>query len=162
MAYTLWHSGVLIGETDLEGDGRRPGQRSGVFRPTQYGRRVFPLISGILTAAADLKDELDLRGVSPDDMPAREIEELLDSTPSGRKVVDIGRNLSEIEVRDPAGAVLELKSITFIDLAELSRLTARLDCGSEESREAFRADGAPEFIVSLTARRAVFPAGPIS
>jgi hypothetical protein len=50
MPYTLWHCGVLIGETDFEEPGRRPPQYAGIFRPTDYGLVVFPRLTGILTA----------------------------------------------------------------------------------------------------------------
>lgn len=83
-------------------------------------------------------------------MEREAIEELLDTTAPGRKVVDIGRNLSEVQLRNPAGAVIEFASITFLDLSELERLSDRLECGSDAARKAFRAEGAPEFIVSAT------------
>ena len=37
MTYTFWHSGILIGESDLEEAYDHPRQHGGVFRPTDYG-----------------------------------------------------------------------------------------------------------------------------
>jgi hypothetical protein len=153
MTYTIWHAGVLIGDSDFDqGNPERPGHVAGVFRPTSHGREIFPLLTGIMTASADLKDELASRGLTEDDMSADEVENILDNTPAGRKVIDIGRNLSEIELRDPTGKLLEFKTIAFIDTSELARLMERLDCGSDEQYEAVRDERAPELIVSATLR----------
>lgn len=153
MTYTIWHAGVLIGESDFDqGDDERPGHIAGVFRPTSHGREIFPLLSGIMTAGADLKDELRSRGLDENEMTSDEVENILDNTAAGRKVIDIGRNLSEIELRDPKGALLEFKTIAFIDTAELTRLMDRLDCASGEGYEAARDQHPPELIVSATLR----------
>src|SRR4051812_12058348 len=49
MTYTFWHSGVLIGESELEDISDKPGQRGGTFHPTAYGLEIFPRLSGILS-----------------------------------------------------------------------------------------------------------------
>jgi hypothetical protein len=77
MPYTL--------DTDFDEGGRRPPQYAGVFRPTDYGRAVFPRLSGILTAASGLKDQLEARGLSEDDIAGNEVADLLDTTPEGGK-----------------------------------------------------------------------------
>jgi hypothetical protein len=151
MPYTLWHCGVLIGETDFEEGGRRPPQYVGVFRPTEYGRGVFPRLTGMLTAASGLKDELGARGLSEEEMSREEVENLLDNTPDGNKVLDIGRALSEVELRDPEGRVLEFKQIAFIDLAELAALSRRLGCTADPEWETLPPE-APQYIVSVTLR----------
>ena len=155
MAYTLWHTGVLIGETDFEGEtenGRRTRRHlSGAFRPTAYGRRMLPRMSGMLTAASDLKDELARRGLSETEMEPDAIANLFDTTPAGARIVDIGRALSEIELRDPSGAALEFASIAFIDLAELDALARKLECDTSVDLSAMPPQ-VMEFIVSVTLR----------
>ena len=37
MTYTFWHSGILIGDSDLDETSDNPGQRAGIFQPTPYG-----------------------------------------------------------------------------------------------------------------------------
>jgi hypothetical protein len=158
MPYTLYHVGVLIGETDFEGDGnpRNPRHLAGIFRPTSYGRRIMPQLSGILTAGADLKDELIERGLSEEGMSSGDVTDLLETSAAGRRVIDIGRTLSEVELRDPQGKTLEFTSIGFMDMAELARLTRRLECEPDVDLEALP-EGAPEFIVSATLRAETSP-----
>ena len=149
MSHTLWHCGVLIGDTDFEDSGRRPPQYVGVFRPTEYGRAVFPRLTGILTAASGLKDELEARGVSEDQMSPEHVANLLDSTPDGNKVLDIGKALSEVELRDPEGRPLEFKQIAFIDLTELAALSRKLGCNADMEWETLPPE-APQYVVSVT------------
>ena len=59
MAYTFWHSGVLIGESDLEEASDNPRQHGGVFRPTAYGLEIFPRLTGILSEWYELKMHLE-------------------------------------------------------------------------------------------------------
>ena len=68
MAYTFWHSGILIGESDLEDASDFPRHYHGVFRPTAYGLEVFPRLSGMLSAGHALKTHLDANGLSPETM----------------------------------------------------------------------------------------------
>ena len=83
MSYTFWHCGVLIGESDLEEASGNPGQRGGTFWPTAYGLQVFPRLTGMLTAAHALKMHMDANGLSEDSMNGDQVEELLDTPPSG-------------------------------------------------------------------------------
>ena len=154
MPYTLWHSGVLIGETDFEESGRRPPQYAGVFRPTDYGRSIFPRLTGILTAASGLKDQLQARGLSEDEMSAEQVERLMEDTAEGRKVLDIGKALSEVELRDPEGRQLTFRQIAFIDLAELAALSRKLECNTDMEWETLPPE-APQYIVSVTLGPAV-------
>ena len=162
MAHTLWHGGILIGETNFEGDGTgraRGGTRphlAGVFRPTAHGRRLLPRLCGILSAGADLKDELLRRGLDPDDPPPESIHEVLETTSAGARILDVGRVLSEVELRAPSGAPMRVASMAFMDLAELGALTGRLDCGPTVDHQAVPPRVA-EFIVSVTLRE---PMGP--
>lgn len=162
MAHTLWHRGILIGETNFEGDGSgrgRGGTRShlaGVFRPTAHGRRLLPRLCGILSASADLKDELLRRGIDPDDPPPESVHDVLETTAAGARVLDVGRVLSEVELRTPTGVPMRVASMAFMDLAELSSLTTRLDCSRTVDHEAVPPRVA-EFIVSVTLREPMAP-----
>ncbi len=151
MAYTFWHSGVLIGESDMDELSDRPGQRGGIFRPTAYGLEVFPRLSGILSAGHALKTHLDAHGLSPDEMDPDEIDELLDTTAAGQQIIDIGRTLSEVEMRGPDGERLEFASIGFSDLLELKRLAREMEPDTADDREDLSADD-PRYIVSATLR----------
>jgi len=154
MTYTFWHSGILIGESDLEDGSDRPRQRGGVFRPTAYGLEVFPRLSGILAAGHALKTHLDANGLSPDDMDGEQIDELLDGTPAGQQIIDIGRTISEVEMRAPDGQRLEFESIAFSDLTELKRLVRELKLGAVDDLPELPdlTDDAPRYIVSATLR----------
>jgi hypothetical protein len=157
MTYTFWHSGILIGESDLEDGSDRPRQRGGVFRPTAYGLEVFPRLSGILAAGHALKTHLDANGLSPDDMDGQQIDELLEGTPAGQQIIDIGRTISEVEMRAPDGQRLEFESIAFSDLTELERLVRELKIGAVDDLPELPElpelpDDAPRYIVSATLR----------
>jgi hypothetical protein len=149
MPYTFWYSGILIGESDMEErpNGRR--HRAGAFRPTAYGLEIFPRLTGILSAGHALKMHLDANGLSPDTMDAREIEAVMDSTPAGQKILDIGRTLCDVEMRGPSGGKLEFESIAFTDLREFERLAREL--GTESAEEvADLPPGTPQYVVSAT------------
>jgi hypothetical protein len=78
-----------------------------------------------------------------------EIDELLDTTPAGEKIVDIGRMLSEVEMRAPDGRRLEFKSIAFSDPSELQRLIREMQLGGADDLTDLRPE-APRYIVSAT------------
>jgi hypothetical protein len=152
MPYTFYHSGVLIGESNLEdvADNRR--QRAGVFRPTAYGMDIFPRLTGILSAGHALQKYLDANGLSLDDMDKAEIEQLLDATPAGQKIIDVGRMLSEVEIRAPNGNRQEFASIAFIDQLEWKRVGQEL--GDPAAQLEQLPPGVPRYVVSATLRNA--------
>ena len=151
MAYTFWHSGILIGESDLEEAAHNRRQVGGVFRPTAYGLEVFPRLSGILAAGHALKTHLTANGLSPEEMEHCELADLLDTTPAGQKIIDIGRMLSDVEVRAPDGLRLEFASIAFSDLSELQRLVREMELSGAHDLTDLPPD-APRYIVSATLR----------
>ena len=153
MAHTFWHSGILIGESDLEESSQHPRQRGGVFRPTAYGLEIFPRLTGILSAGHALKTHLEANGLSADEMRDAEIDDFLDATPAGKKLIDIGRTLADVEMRAPDGERLEFASIAFSDLMELKRLVRELDADSAEELADLPPD-APRYVVSATLRDA--------
>ena len=150
MAYTLWHSGIVIGTSELDRPGN-PRQWAGIFHPTAYGLEIFPRLTGILSAGHELKKHLDAKGLSVEEIEPGEIEELMVTSSGGRKIIDLGRMLSEIELRAPDGSGVEFASIAFSDLLELQRLTRdmRLDC-ADNLRDL--PPDAPRYIVSATFR----------
>ena len=151
MTYTFWHSGILIGESDLEDPTDRPRQRGGAFRPTAYGLEVFPRLSGILSAGHALKTHLEQNGLSPEAMDQSEIDDLLDNTPAGRSIIDLGRMLSDVEMRAPNGQRLEFASIAFTDLEETRRFMRELGLGGDDDPTDPPLDTA-RYIVSATLR----------
>jgi hypothetical protein len=151
MAHTFWHSGILIGESDLEKASRNPRQRGGVFRPTAYGREVFPRLSGMLSAGHALKTHLEANGLSPEALERRQLDEIFDTTPAGQKIIDIGRMLSEVEMRAPDGRRLEFASIAFSDPSEIQQLVREMKLGAGVDLPDLP-PGAPRYIVSATLR----------
>jgi len=151
MAYTFWHCGILIGESDLEEDPNEPRHLAGVFTPSPYGLRIFPRLTGILTAGHQLKTYLEENGLSEDDMGKTEVERLFDTTPAGRKIIDIGRTLCDVEMRAPDGKRVEFSSIAFSDLLELRSLLHDLVPNSKHDVDNLPED-APRYIVSATVR----------
>jgi len=80
-----------------------------------------------------------------------EIDDLLDATPAGKKIIDIGRMIADVEMRAPDGQRLEFGSIAFSDVLELQRLVHELVGDSGEDLPDLPAD-APRYIVSATLR----------
>ena len=152
MTYTLYHSGILIGESDLEdvADNRR--QRAGAFRATPYGMDIFPRLTGILSAGHAFEEHLRANGLSLDTMERAEIDQLLDTVPAGQKIIDIGRMLSEVELHAPSGTPLEFESIAFIDQLEWKRVGQLL--GDPAAKLEELPPGAPRYVVSTTLRHA--------
>jgi hypothetical protein len=149
MTYTFWHSGILIGQSDLEEDFDSDRQRAGAFHPTPYGLEIFPRLSGIFAAGNALRTHLDENGICEDDLTPEEIEELLDSTPGGQQLIDVGRTLSEVEARTDDGTRLEFASIAFSDLLELRRFAHELQTGGSDGFEPPPPD-VPRYFVSGT------------
>jgi hypothetical protein len=155
MAYTFWHCGVLIGESELEDATGNARQRGGIFWPTAHGLQVFPRLTGILTAGHALKAYIEAKGLSEDEMEPHEVEELLEKTPAGRKVIDIGRMLSDVEVRSADGRRLEFASIAFTDLMEMRQFARELRQDSADDSPDDSPDlpaDAPRYLVSTTFR----------
>src|SRR5947209_2946984 len=156
MPFTFWHREQLIGETNFEQEHaelalRLAGRRhlAGVFRPTPYGRRLLPQLCGIFTAGFELKEELVRRGLDTDDLPPETMEQLFETTAAGAHIIDIGRVLTEVGLRDPGGVRLKVASMAFIELAELASLSRQLGQNQTVDFDAVPSDVA-EFLVSVT------------
>lgn len=166
MPFTFWHRDQLIGETDFEGDrteiAPRLGERrhlAGIFRPTAYGRRMLPRLCGIMTAGFALKEELVRRGVDPDDAPPELMEHLFESTAAGAHILDLGRALSEVCLRDPGGVKLRVASMGFMDLSELASLSRMLGENQTVDLDHVPSEVA-EFLVSVTLSDLMSECGP--
>jgi hypothetical protein len=155
MTYTFWHAGILIGSSALDRKFANRGQRGGAFHPTVHGLELFPRLTGILTAGQALKQQLDERGSSAESMEREELEELMETSAAGRKILDLGRMLSEIEVRGPDGSRMEFESIGFSDVLELKRFAGEFSSGSPDLALDLP-PGAPRYLVSATFRQNVF------
>ena len=157
MTYTFWHSGILIGESDLEEPTDNPRRKAGVFRPTPYGVEILPRLGGTLSAGHDLKTYLDANGLDPDEMERDEIEQLLDTNPAGQKIIDVGRMLSEVEMRAGDGQRMEWASIAFMDVEEMQEFFRTLNGRSGVRPLRLTAQPA-RYVVSATLREPVAPA----
>jgi hypothetical protein len=151
MTYTFWHCGVLIGRSALDHPGREPGQRGGTFHPTDHGLEIFPRLTGILSAGHALRLQLEAKELSPETMAREEIEELLDTSPAGQKILDLGRMLSEIEVRAPDGSRMEFETIGFSDIVELKRFAHEM-CPGLPADDALKVPRDARYLVSATFR----------
>ena len=156
MPFTFWHRDQLIGETDFEEErdesDSHHGERrhlAGIFRPTAYGRRMLPRLCGIMTAGFELKEELVRRGVDPDDAPPELMEHLFETTAAGAHIIDLGRALTEVCVRDPRGVKLKIASIGFMDLNELASLSRQIGGNQTVDLDHVPTEVA-EFLVSMT------------
>ena len=142
MTHTFWHSGILIGQADLEPHPGEPRCLGGVFLPTSDGEAIAPRLVGMLSAAEALKDYCERRGLDPDRSDA-EMAKVFERTPIGRKMVAIGRAIREVEVRGPTGERVDFATMSFADRPELRKLTG-LPC-----------EDAPRYLVSLTVKSGV-------
>jgi hypothetical protein len=149
MTYTFWYCGILIGESRMKRDPGRRRHLSGSFDPTPYGLELFPRLTGILTAGHELKSYLDANGLSAEEMSREEIETIFETVPAGQKVIDIGRTLSEVEMRDAEGKRLEFVSIGFSDLLEFKALARDMDRG-KKSEPSELPPGVSRYVVSAT------------
>jgi hypothetical protein len=152
MSYTFYHCGILIGKSDLEAESPHPRQRGGVFWPTTYGLQVFPRLVGMLSATHALRTHVEANGLCPDDVGPRDIDRLLETTPAGRKILDIGRMLSGVEMRAPDDRRVEFDSIAFSEPMEIKRLARDLRIDSASDLPDLPPD-APRHIVSITLRK---------
>ena len=149
MSYTFYHCGLVIGHSDLEAASPHPGQRGGVFWPTTYGLQLFPRLSGMLTATHALTAHLEANGLCPDEADHQVIEDLLEKTPAGRKILDIGRTVVDVEMRAPDDRRVEFVSIAFSEPAEVRRLARELRIDAADDLPDLSPD-APQHIVSVT------------
>jgi hypothetical protein len=132
MTYTFRHAGTLMGDASMQKSPTNRWQRAGIFKPNAYGLELLPRLTCLLTASYELKQALVERGLPPDDLRQPEALELIETTSGGRKMIDVGRVLSKIEVRDPDGHPVRIASIAFSDIRELQSLTRLMKIDNQE------------------------------
>ena len=154
MTYTFLHRGVVMGKSDLCAASNRRGKRAGAFEPTDYGRTLLPRVTCVLSATIALKSQLQsVQGVGrKKELSQDEFDKLLTETEAGRAMIDVGRVLSEVELRGPEGRRLEFASIAFSNLDELRRVSKALGPHIDQQLKDLPPD-APEFVVSVTLGR---------
>jgi len=125
MPYTVWSRGRLIGESELAYARSLPGVRAGDFAPSELGDRLMPIITGVgpaLSALHDVADEVRLLRPAadrPGDWPegVRQTTEYADAISLHDELASL-----ELELRDPAGAVVKTDWIAIQDTHRLLAL----------------------------------------
>ena len=154
MTYTFLHRGVVMGESDLSAKTNRAGQRAGAFQPTPYGRTLLPRVTCILVAGLALKAEFEpaKQAGRKKELSQQELDTLLTDSEPGRAMIDVGRVLSEVELRGPDDRRLEFASIAFSNVDEIRRVGQALGTNVHDELKDLPPD-APRFIVSVTLGR---------
>jgi hypothetical protein len=122
-----------------------------VFWPTTCGLQLFPRLTGLLSATHAFRTHLEANGVYSDEVDHRVIDDLLETTPAGRKILGLGRMAIDIEMRAPDGRRVEFASIAFSEPAEIKRLAHELRIDAASDLPDLPPD-APRHIVSVTLR----------
>jgi hypothetical protein len=148
--YTLSLDGRVVGETEFEHAGPDPGQRVGIFQPTEHGLEVLSRLTGLLSAAVGLKQAMERRGISHEDADADAVMELLENTAEGQRVVEHAKALDALELRDHSGHRVQFTSIAVSDLRELRRLTAELHLSENAMITSSECDEGPQYVISAT------------
>jgi hypothetical protein len=151
MPYTFYHCGIVIGHSDLEASSSHPRLRGGVFWPTTYGLQLFPRLAGMLSATHALRTHIETNDLSPDEVDERVIDELLETTPAGQKILGLGRTVVDVEMRAPDNRRVEFASIAFSEPAEIKRLAHELRIDAASDLPDLPPD-APRHIVSVMLR----------
>jgi hypothetical protein len=156
MPYTFYHCGIVIGHSDLEASSSHPRLRGGVFWPTTYGLQLFPRLAGMLSATHALRTHIETNDLSPDEVDERVIDELLETTPAGQKILGLGRTVVDVEMRAPDNRRVEFASVTFSEPAEIKRLARELGIDDASDLPDLPPD-APQHIVSVMLRAPLRP-----
>jgi hypothetical protein len=151
MPYTFYHCGIVIGHSDLEAPSSHPRLRGGVFWPTTYGLQLFPRLAGMLSATHALRTHIEANDLCPDEVDQGVMDETLETTPAGRKILDIGRTAIDVEMRAPDNRRVELVSVAFSEPAEIKRLARELGIEDAADLPDLPPD-APQHIVSVMLR----------
>jgi hypothetical protein len=151
MPYTFYHCGIVIGHSDLEAPSSHPRLHGGVFWPTTYGLQLFPRLTGMLSAMHALRTHIQANDLCPDEVDQGVIDEVLETTPAGRKILGLGRTVVDVEMRAPDNRRVELASVTFTEPAEIKRLARELGIDAAGDLPDLPPD-APQHIVSVMLR----------
>ena len=119
--FTLYHLGQAVGSTDLAHSGPAPNQRLGAFLPSPYGVALMPRIAGFLEATFLLKRAMEREGIPENDPDA--VASALETLPEGKRVLDVGRATSELELRNEHGVTVPFSMLMISDVREMAALT---------------------------------------
>lgn len=148
MTYTFWHSGTLMGESDLALPSTKPGQQGGVFHPTAYGLTLLPRLTCALSAGRAFQQQIEAMGRRAEDLSNDEIASLVETSDATRTMIELGRILSKVELRAPDGRAIAIQSIAFSDVEELRNMGRSLG-GAAAAVMTLPVD-APRYLVSAT------------
>jgi hypothetical protein len=163
MPYTLWSRDQLLGESDFEHSSQGGRRRAGVFRPTVVGGSLLPVLCGMGPAVLQLEAMFRRERLTPEnvnDVGIDEIERMFRSSEEGRRVMSYVDQLTamELELRDPAGEVVETESLAVNDLERLAELAvsvaaARGATGAARQPPPAPRPDQPRYMMSATLRR---------
>jgi hypothetical protein len=122
-----------------------------VFWPTTNGLQLFPRLAGMLSATHALRMHLEARGLCSDKADHRVIDDLLETTPAGQKIKEIGRLVIDVEMRAPDNRRVGFESIAFSEPTEIKRLAHELRIEAASDLPDLPPD-APRHIVSVMLR----------
>jgi hypothetical protein len=158
MTYTFWHANILIGESDLTA--RMPNRRQlgGIYRPTDAGLSLMPLLCSADALGEALKRLFGPTGQPSRDLSEDEARELVTGTDDARRVVEYGQVMSELELRAPNGQALEFGSIAFNDLDGFRQLGKQPSPPFKAviTLARSRGENAPQYIVSATLTKSAY------
>jgi hypothetical protein len=156
MTYTVWMQGQQIGETafEYEHDKRR---RAGSFQPTEFGLQVLPSITAMGPALFDFGDICKRAGMdtdTPSDDAAKAALDAFGDTPEGQRVIAAAKQISQLEVRDPAGRPIAWEALAITDLEWLVAFARERGDAVPNAILDKRPEHEPiKFMISLTLRR---------
>ena len=124
MHFTLWHRGVLVGQTDLLLGGLPGGSRAGVFQPAPSGMTILPALTAMAPALLKLSEAMARLPLSEEDLDrnAESALEAITSLPEGRRMLAAAEQMIDLELRDPTGKPVPYDSILLSDLHALTEL----------------------------------------
>jgi hypothetical protein len=151
MPYSVWKNGEKIGETRFELS-PGPRKRAGVFHPTSIVLTVLPGITAMVPALFDFSEMCKAQGVDVDDDRPETAEEAFDSfanTPEGRRLQAAASCIADLELRDPAGRVMEWQSLMISDVTAIVEVVGRLRHGAADQLKMLPGDPI-RFMISTT------------
>ena len=127
MPYTLWSRGRLLGETELAYRQAMPGLRAGDFFPNELCDRLMPVIDGMRPVLYALEDvHAEFRRANPNAPDLDDYPPAVKRTPEYADVMSIADEIESLrlELRNPAGVVVETEDIWIQDTHRLLALAA--------------------------------------
>lgn len=124
MAFTLWGSAELLGETDFEYGSPQPGIPTGSFRPTDAGLGLMPLFEEAMAALMAIEPMLQREGVTRErwgEQLGQAVYDAFQRTEEGQRLAASRDAIAalRLELRDATGAVVPTKQITIQNAHQL-------------------------------------------